>query len=72
MKTKNVSASEYLEIDQELLEMAGSQAAYEALLEDMGRQLRAIAKTGHRIIMDGDNVVRVTLPYKQRPKNKRS
>ena len=72
MKKKLTIAQEPSEIESELLALTGSPSNYEALLESFGEQLRAIAKTGHRIIMVGDKVVGVTLPAKKRLRSKRS
>lgn len=66
MKKKTTASNEPSEIETELLALTGSTANYNALLENIGEQLRAIAKTGHRIVMKGDKVVSVSLPEKKR------
>lgn len=72
MKKKSAVSDEPSEIKAELLALTGSTANYNALLENLGEQLRTIAKTGHRIIMKGDKVIGVTLPEKKRLRSKRN
>lgn len=71
MRTKKPVSDEPSEIEKELLALTGSTANYNALLADIGEQLRAIAKTGHRIVMKGDKVVSVDVPEKKRPHRER-
>lgn len=72
MKQKSPPSHQPSEIETELLALTGSVANYDALLESFGEQLRAISKTGHRIIMKGNKVIGVTLPEKKRLRSKRS
>lgn len=66
MKKKLNASEEPSEIQAELLALTGSTANYNALLENIGEQLRTIAKSGHRIVMKGDKVISVTVPEKKR------
>lgn len=66
MKKKLTALEEPSEIKTELLSLTGSTANYNALLDNIGEQLRAIAKNGHRIVMRGDKVISVSLPEKKR------
>ena len=66
MKRKSLSADEPSEIKAELLALTGSTASYNALLDNIGEQLRAIAKSGHRIVMKGDKVISVSVPEKRK------
>lgn len=65
MKRKLTTPEEPSEIKTELLSLTGSTANYNALLENIGEQLRTIAKSGHRIVMRGDKVVSVNVPDKK-------
>ena len=66
MKTKHKGQEESSEIKTELLALTGSTADYNTLLDNIGEQLRTIAKSGHRIVMKGDKVVSVSVPEKKR------
>ena len=72
MKKKPTVLDEPSEIEAELRALTGSTADYNALLADIGKQLRTLAENGHRIIMKGNKVVSVTMPAKKRLRLKRS
>lgn len=65
MRKKLTVSTEISEIDAELLALTGSTANYNALLENIGEQLRTIAQSGHRIVMKGNKVLSVSIPEKK-------
>ncbi|MDO7885560.1 hypothetical protein [Hymenobacter cheonanensis] len=72
MKKTITTAEEPSEIKAELLALTGSTASYNALLDNIGEQLRTIARGGHRIVMKGDKVVSVNAPTKRQPRRPRT
>jgi len=66
MKKVLTPLDEPSEIKAELMAMAGSTANYNLLLDNIGEQLRTIAKGGHRITMKGNKVLSVSVPNKRR------